>query len=400
MKSIVQFGAGNIGRSLVGQLFSLAGYEVVFVDAVDVIVDALNERGEYEVVVKDTLPPGRPDRILVRNVRALHASQVDAVADAVAEAELVATAVGPAVLPKIAPTLARGLQRRDQPVSIILCENLRSAAGQMRQWLAEHLPPDFDIEQRAGLVETSIGKMVPIMPEEVTKQDPLIIWAEAYNQIIADRAGFLGQPPDVAGLVLKDNFAAYVDRKLFIHNLGHAAAAYFGHLAGKVSIWQCVEEEEIRSRARAAMWASAEALIRKYPGEFDTANQTEHVDDLLRRFGNKALNDSVYRVGRDLHRKLSPEDRCIGALRLVESCGGDTEPILRTIAAALCFRAVDEHGRTFPADAELHQALEQHGPEHVLNALCGMDASRDKAAIETVLSHYAEFRKHKTGARD
>jgi mannitol-1-phosphate 5-dehydrogenase len=29
---LVQFGAGNIGRSFIGQLFSRAGWEVVFVD--------------------------------------------------------------------------------------------------------------------------------------------------------------------------------------------------------------------------------------------------------------------------------------------------------------------------------------------------------------------------------
>ena len=31
-KKMVQFGAGNIGRSFIGQLFSRSGYEVVFVD--------------------------------------------------------------------------------------------------------------------------------------------------------------------------------------------------------------------------------------------------------------------------------------------------------------------------------------------------------------------------------
>ena len=40
---LLHFGAGNIGRSLVGQLFSKAGYDVVFVDADRRIVDALNE---------------------------------------------------------------------------------------------------------------------------------------------------------------------------------------------------------------------------------------------------------------------------------------------------------------------------------------------------------------------
>lgn len=392
MKRIVQFGAGNIGRSLVGQLFSRAGYEVLFVEAVEAIVRALTERGQYEVIVKDTLPAGQPDRVLVTNVRGLHVSQGEEIARAVAEADVLATAVGPAALPKIAPLLAAGLSKRSAPVSIILCENLRHAAAHMRGWLAEHLPADFDLASRVGLVETSIGKMVPLMPAEVTRSDPLAVWAEAYNQIIADRAGFLGPPPEVPGLVLKDNFAAYVDRKLFLHNLGHAAAAYFGYLRGRESIWQCMEDAEIRAGTRAAMWASARALIVRYPGEFNEENQTEHVDDLLRRFANKALNDSVFRVGRDLYRKLSPDDRCLGALRLVQATGGDTMPILRTIAAALHFRATDEHGRMFPADAEFHEALRTRGVKQILETHCGLNRPDDAPLREQLLAEYASLR--------
>jgi len=33
MKYFVQFGAGNIGRSFIGQLFSRAGYEVIFIES-------------------------------------------------------------------------------------------------------------------------------------------------------------------------------------------------------------------------------------------------------------------------------------------------------------------------------------------------------------------------------
>ena len=102
--------------------------------------------------------------------------------------------------------------------------------------------------------------------------------------------------------------------KLFIHNLGHATAAYLGHLQGKAFIWECVEVPVIRTQTREAMWTAAQALIRRYPSEFDQNNLAEHIEDLLRRFANRALGDTVFRVGRDLQRKLTPDDRLIGAL--------------------------------------------------------------------------------------
>lgn len=386
--TIIQFGAGNIGRSLVGQLFSRAGWQVIFVDAMDEIVDALNERHQYVVKVKDKLPPGQADEIVVQNVSGLKADRTDAIAEAIAQADLIGTAVGPAVLPRIVPTLARGLQMRSEPISIILCENLRGAAEMMYERLFEALPDDFDLRARVGLVETSIGKMVPIMPAEVRRHDPLEVWAEAYNQIIANRDGFIGEPPEVPGLVLKPNFSAYVDRKLFIHNLGHAAAAYLGHLKDKTYIWEAVADEEIARATRGAMWEAAQALIRRYPSEFNEANQEEHIEDLMSRFANRALGDTVYRVGRDLARKLSADDRCIGALRLCELQDVEPEQIRRVIAAGLCFQATDEHNRIFAPDLEFHERLARVGPEVVLQEVCGLDPVKDHLHLASILHHY------------
>ena len=41
---LVLFGAGKIGRSFIGQLFSRGGYEVVFIDVFKPVIDELNLR--------------------------------------------------------------------------------------------------------------------------------------------------------------------------------------------------------------------------------------------------------------------------------------------------------------------------------------------------------------------
>jgi mannitol-1-phosphate/altronate dehydrogenase len=45
----VHFGAGNIGRGFVGLLLHRAGYQVVFADVVDELLDALNSTPSYLV---------------------------------------------------------------------------------------------------------------------------------------------------------------------------------------------------------------------------------------------------------------------------------------------------------------------------------------------------------------
>ena len=387
-KLYLHFGAGNIGRSLAGALFSQAGYEVLFADAAPELVRALHERRRYRVVVKDTLPPGAPGAYWVERVDAVSALDAEAVAAAVARADVIGTAVGAKVLPIVLRSLAAGLTRRATPVSILFCENLHGAAALARRELTAALPPGFPLAERVGLVETSIGKMVPLMPAEVRARDPLEVWCEAYNRIIADRAGFVGSVPEVPGLELKGCFAAYVDRKLYIHNLGHATCACHGHLRGHTFLWQAIGDPAVAAETRAVMEETARALIRRYPGEFDAARQQAHVDDLIRRFGNRALGDTVHRVGRDLARKLGPDDRLAGALRLVAETGGDTTPICDAIAAALHFAAPDEQGGTFPPDDEVRARIASLGPRAFLEKHAGLDPKHYSAELDQIARRY------------
>jgi mannitol-1-phosphate 5-dehydrogenase len=387
MKLYLHFGAGNIGRALAGPVFRRAGYEVVFVDAAPALVEALQLRKQYRVVIKDTLPAGMPGQFDVGPVEGLAVHDVEAVTAAVARADLIGTAVGTAHLPGVLEAIAKGLPGRcGRPVSILFCENLHGVARMAREILAQHLPPDYPLKRQVGLVETSIGKMVPLMPLEVRQRDPLEVWGEAYDTIIADRNGFVGSPPEgIAGLELKGCFTAYVERKLYVHNLGHAACACYGFLKGYRLISDAISDKEVLEQTRIVMLETAQALCRRYPGEFDEAGQRAHVEDLLRRFGNRALGDTVYRVGRDLPRKLAPGDRFIGGLRLVLAEGGDPLPLCRAIGAALCFAATDESGKAFPADVQFRERLRREGASALLCAHCGFEPRMDAFLLKRIM---------------
>ncbi len=374
MDKLVMIGAGNIGRSFVGQIFSRAGYEVVFVDVSQEIVNALNERGQYTVEIKDR----DPKEIVVENVRGIDGRNTRAVAKELATCRVAATAVGPAALPYIYPNLAAGLVRRREagngPLDVIICENMRNAAEAMYEGVSDHLPGDFPVREMLGAVETSIGKMVPIMDEEIREQDPLLVYAEAYNTLICDAKGFLNEIPDVPQLAPKQNMKAYVDRKLFIHNLGHALCAYFAHLEAPdlVYTWEAVQHPTVGPATREGMMESARALIEAYPDEFDEKNQREHVDDLLQRFENRALGDTIYRVGRDVRRKLGREDRVIGALRFDARWDTDAPYTALCAAAGMRFRAVDENGEMYENDRDFAEHVYPEGAEYVLREVSNL----------------------------
>jgi mannitol-1-phosphate 5-dehydrogenase len=238
-----------------------------------------------------------------------------------------------------------------------------------------------------GLVETSIGKMVPLVPAARAAEDPLLVYAEPYNTLIVDRRGFAGPVPSVPDLEPVDRIDAYVDRKLFVHNLGHAAVAYLGYRARpEVRLLADALTSDVRDRAREAMVSAARALSARYADVFTPDALLAHVDDLLGRFANRALGDTVYRVGRDLRRKLARHDRLVGAMLLCAEHGVPFEPIADAYRAALSFDAPDETGRPNPADAELVASVAQRGVGWALGEVSGLHAAGDRTVIETVLS--------------
>ncbi|MEI8094566.1 MAG: mannitol-1-phosphate 5-dehydrogenase [Spirochaetales bacterium] len=384
MPRFVQFGAGNIGRSFIGRLFAEAGYETVFVDVDVTLVGLLNARGSYPVVVKQT---GLADEVrTVTGVRAVNGRDLPAVIAEVFAADYAATSVGQRALESVLPVLAQGLVARQQAgrpaLTLIIAENLRGGAEFFRQTLKKALPADFPLERAVGLVETSIGKMVPLMPREALEDDPLQLFAEPYDTLIVDRKGFAGPLPKLAGLKPVDNVPAYVDRKLFMHNMSHAATAYLGYEADPslVWVWQALELPRVVAGVARALDQSASALLAAYPGEFSSADLSEHARDLLTRYRNRALGDTLHRVGRDLARKLSRDDRLIGACLLADRHGLPYDAIARAAGAALSFAAPDENGRHLPGDEALRSALLASGAKSVLAGASGLDPGRLREA--------------------
>ena len=55
MQRAIMIGAGNIGRGFIGALLAKSGYQVLFADVNQSIIDAINEKKQYTVHIKDTI---------------------------------------------------------------------------------------------------------------------------------------------------------------------------------------------------------------------------------------------------------------------------------------------------------------------------------------------------------
>jgi mannitol-1-phosphate 5-dehydrogenase len=395
-QNIVIFGAGKIGRSFVGQLFGMAGYEVIFVDMDEFLVNELNRRGSYPVVIKG---PDREKQLVIKNVKAIHANRRNDVAESIRNAGIMAISVGKSALPAVASIVAEGLVRRQEShpgvvLDIILAENMRSADLFFGKRLREYLPRSFPLENQVGLVETSIGKMVPMMTDRDLEEDFLQVFAEPYNTLILDKQGFKGEIPELEELALKENMKAWVDRKVFIHNLGHTSAAYFGHylLPDAKYMYEVLSHKKVLEFTRELMQEAARILRSAYPSEFSAEELTEHIHDLLQRFQNRSLGDTIYRVGCDIGRKLGSDDRFMATIRLAMDQNQAFDMILEAMAMGFHFKATGENNQMFPADIEFHSRV-RADLDLVLQDICGLDRANDALMITQLKSRIEKYAK-------
>ncbi|MCC2671478.1 MAG: mannitol dehydrogenase [Armatimonadetes bacterium] len=342
-----------------GQIFTEAGYEVVFVDVVPAVLAALNERRAYTLRLAG---PDRFETLMVSPVRAVDGRDLAAVARELARCAFACTAVGVPVLPHLVPALAAGINEREGPLDVILCENQLNCSDLLRGLLGKSVSEER--LRTVGLVESVVSRMVPVLSDEVRGGDPLLVVAEDYAVLPVDSTGFVGAIPAISAIRAVDHFSAYVERKLYVHNLGHAIAAYLGYQRGHQYIHEAMGDGAVREVVEGAMRESGEALVRKHG--FTREEIAAHRADLIRRFENPALGDTVLRVGRDPVRKLRPDDRLIGAAMTCLDWDVEPEHIIQGIVAALRFDPPDD-----PGAASIQQSLRDEGLGEVLLRLTG-----------------------------
>ena len=129
------------------------------------------------------------------------------------------------------------------------------------------------------------------------------------------------------------------------------------------------------------MLQSANILLLKYPYEYTLLSLTEHIDDLLYRFQNRALGDTIFRVGCDLTRKLGPEDRLTGSIMMASEQNQPYQRILFVLVCACHFRATGEDEKPFPGDVEFQQLYNQGGLKRILTTICKFNESYDHQLI-------------------
>ena len=376
---VLLFGAGASARGhLTPRMLDFCPCHITYIDKDKTLVDTLKNRS-FEVV---QLGLDGNDRICtVDDFEIYHSSEQNEIDRAFADADIVLTCVIAENLDDVSAKLAAAIEhfattRPDKKLNVVACENLNHASSLLKELTIKRLSKKAAeiCGNQIAFPDAVISRVVPI------PKNPLRIICEDYNEWYADKNAWLGEHSVAPFIGISDRLDALLERKLWIHNGGHATLAYAAWHKGFRYIHEAVQDSGIAEFATDAMREIGDCIICKHG--FDTDEIREYEAELGKRGAIAEMKDEVRRVIRDPIRKLGIKDRLMGPLIYAYENGMKCDSLMKSVVNVLRY-----HDAGDAESVRMKNAIESEGASVFLAKTVGLDAFPGLAEQITKLYH-------------
>ncbi|ARI75609.1 mannitol-1-phosphate 5-dehydrogenase [Halobacillus mangrovi] len=382
MKAL-HFGAGNIGKGLIGYLLNKSGFDLCFVDVNEDSVNRMNRSNNYSLELLDENQTVE----VISPVCALHSSAQEKVVEAIVEADLITTSVGADNLSKVAPVISKGLLKRIQSdkgnVDVIANENMINASSKLKDEIRRNVSEnEMDtIESTVGFPNSAIDRLS--LSEKRSEGEVTLV--EPYYEWMIEKQGMLNSDlPSIENATYVDSLKPYIERKLYIVNLGHAATAYTAFLKGYSTIQSALENPEIEKFLRETLNESARYFTHHY--DFESEEMSEFIEKTIARFKNANISDDILRVGRSPIRKLGFDERLTKPTRVLFELGLPVERLTAAVATAFFFHNPDDKESVTIQSYIREQGIEQ--------AIAHFTEIEDATLQSKIKDHYSRLKEN------
>lgn len=366
-KTALIIGAGKIGRGFLGQLLYLNGWDLIFTDYSQEIIDALNSKNEYTVHIlgNDT------KNTTIKDYTAFNIEDKKFF-NAWEESSLIFTAVGGKNFPSIASVIAKAYERnsRKSAKNIIACENWNNAAEDLESEILAQLNKEEKTEFKSivGVTEAVVMR-IAVEPSEQNKQAfPADVWVQDYWELPINQKLFLGEPPKLQYLEFISDFGPFLERKLYTNNASNATIAYLGYQKGYKYTAEAANDPEIE-KILDKVYLEINEMIVKELG-VDKEEQKAFAEKAKRKYSDKTIIDPLYRHAADPIRKLGPKDRLVSPARLALKHDILPTGIVKTIVAALHYDYPED-----PIAIQLKNLRKNNGLPYILKNILKLDSN-------------------------
>jgi fructuronate reductase len=239
--------------------------------------------------------------------------------------------------------LAAAIARREEPLTIVSCDNLVANGPFLRTLVTEYfdalgkVPLSFEGTRfPASMVDRIVPATTDADRHEAARllgvRDEAVVVAEPFLQWVIED-DFAGARPawERGGAVLTGDVAPWEQAKLRMLNATHSMLAYLGALRGYETIAEAIRDEELGGLARQLMTDDVVPTLTP-PDGLDLAAYGATV---LERFENPALKHRTRQVAMDGSVKLPV--RMLGTVRDRLTAGAEPRMIALAVAAWMVY---------------------------------------------------------------
>lgn len=381
MKLAIQFGAGAIGRGLLGKVLHDSDYHVLFVDVYQPIVDSINEDGYFTVELSDHDFESQK----IDNVSALcstNESDLEKIYEKITQAEIITTSVRVENLDSTSKIIAKGLEQKypdDKKVNIMAFENAYRASDILKE----------DIIKNSSLSSEQIEK-IATFPNTVTDRivqnkevdgKPVVEISDDFEAVIEQPKLADPSSKPVKDAEYTDDIDKMLERKLFLVNGAHAATSYFGYNKGYKMMNEAFEDEDILANVKNLMTESGDVLIKEHGLDKDELENFK--ESKLNRFIKTASHDTIERVGRDPVRKLGEKDRLVAPAIKAYDNDMPFDSLAKAIAYAFKY---DE--QSDDKALEIKEFISQNSIEDAIEKYTGIKKAEREKLFDKIVTEY------------
>lgn len=334
MNQVFQIGAGNIGRGFIARLFYNNDYNIVFSDVNQEIIDLINKDNQYTVFVVDQ----NKSQQEIKNVYAINSNDQNSFNKEFQKSSVITISVGASILQFVAKNIVAAINYKmainDHNLqTIIACENYVGASSYLKELVTTLCTKEQEkfMNETITFPDCAVDCIVP--PSEASGVN---VSVESFYELVLDKTKVTDQRLcALKDITFTNQINAFIERKLFTLNAGHALISYCGFKMGFTTVFDAISNPIIYKKTYELMCANGKVLCARH--QFDEENHQAYIDKILTRFKNPHLGDELVRVARGMLRKTKYGERLATPLLYAKELGFDYQIQLEAIVAAFTY---------------------------------------------------------------
>lgn len=361
----VHFGAGNIGRGLIGNILNSNDYKICFIDTNNRVIEDINKNNSYKIELFNNVG----SYIDIPEVTAINSiNEPEKVKELIKKADIITTSVGANNLSKIAHTIKEGLLIREKSkktINIIANENVINATDRLKNEIIKISTKNEinKIQEIAYFANSTIDRQCL----SIEREGEIIASVEPYYEWVINRKElFQAEKFFYDNVHLVDNLEPFIERKLFLVNAEHAAFAYIGQLFDYPTIQEAAKDKRIYELVINYLSENKNYFITKY--KMNEEELQLYIKETVKRHTQNGISDSVNRVGRDPIRKLQSDDRLVAPVKKLNSMNLDNSVGKKIIASAYLYDSKDDL-----ESQSIQESISRNGIENTVKQISKLD---------------------------